>query len=31
MYRPSAVVIAQTIGDLPVFFVQIVRPGDISN
>lgn len=25
MYRPSAVVIAQTIGDLPVFFVQIVR------
>lgn len=24
MYRPAAVVIAQTIGDLPIFFVQIV-------
>lgn len=24
MYRPSAVVIAQTIGDLPIFFVQVV-------
>ncbi|ORY27081.1 ABC transporter [Naematelia encephala] len=24
MYRPSAVVVAQTIGDLPIFFIQLV-------
>jgi hypothetical protein len=31
MYRPAAVVIAQTIGDLPIFFVQIVSsPGRIT-